>query len=91
MSNETEKAKGLKDNEVGQSDVHPVVSHTLTYEDFIKWMIDEHSEIILLPLQCEYARYRFGGNFKMNTFSWPIAAGKTTIFKLIYQFTAECG
>ena len=25
MSNEIEKAKGLKDNEVGQSDVHPVV------------------------------------------------------------------
>lgn len=25
MDNENEKAKGLKDNEVGQSDVHPVV------------------------------------------------------------------
>ena len=44
MSNETEKAKGLKDNEVDQSEVDGVVSHAVrpgrNYIAFAKFMQD---------------------------------------------------
>lgn len=52
-------------------------------------MEKEHPDVKLLAPQEEYVKYCLGDGLKASAFSWPRAAGKTFILKLIRQFTGE--